>query len=250
MIKNEREKAYRSATERFLADQIKAFFRNELPKVFGPELRDVLARRLVDIFSACNRDTKTLQPGQMLWNALDKETRGDSPHRRHVPVVLTIVSEEEIERLRNGDNFSEIAEDVIARIHREAYEQGGVLSARDAGLLLLRYTAWASKKRRDYESKHDCTLPHPGVLHDMGSCITHKGAIVRKVVFENKDPAQVAADTYHSQRAVDRYLRDYHRVSTLLEEGYDEEFIHHTTQLSRHVIRQYMELADQCPQAA
>lgn len=250
MIKNEREKTYRSAKERFLMDQIKAFFRNELPKMFGPELRDVLAQRLLDIFDSCNRDIKTLKPGQMLWNALDKNTRGDSSDRRHVPVVLTIISEKEIDRLRNGENFSDIAEDVIARMHREAYQQGGILSARDAGLLLLRYGAWASRMRRSYEDNHDCTLPHPGVLHDMGSTVTHKGAIVRKVVFENKNPADVAADTYHSQRAVDRYLRDYHRVNNLLEEGYDEEFIHQTTQLSHNVIRQYMELAEESPEAA
>lgn len=45
-------------------------------------------------------------------------------------------------------------------------------------------------------------------------------------------------------------LRDYYRVNNLLEEGYDEEFIHQTTQLSHNVIRQYMELAEERPQAA
>ena len=41
----------------------------------------------------------------------------------------------------------------------------------------------------------------------MGSCISHKTAIVRKVVLEKKDPADVARECNHSQRAVDHYLK-------------------------------------------
>lgn len=250
MKPNEREKRYASAQRRFLGDRIKAFFRNELPKLFGPDLRDVLAQRLIDIFESCNRDIKTLKPGQVLWNALDKKTRGDSDNRRFVPVTLTLVNEEDIQRLRDGVNYSELAKDVIARIHREAYQQGGVLSGRDAGLLVLRNSSWISQKRRSYEQQHDCIVPHPGVLHDMGSCVSHKKAIVQKVIGEGKDPAYVAKETYHTQRAVDRYLRDYHRVNNLLQEDYGVDFIHQTTGLSKHVIKQYVSLSQEINQAA
>ena len=79
----------------------------------------------------------------------------------------------------------------------------------------------------------------------MGSCVSHKTMIIRKVIVEKKDPAEVARECNHTQAAVDAYLKDYHRVKTLYDLGHDTDFIHLTTQLARHVIGQYMEIIDE-----
>jgi hypothetical protein len=141
--------------------------------------------------------------------------------------------------------MSKITERAIARMIQEAYHQGGILSSRDLGLITLRQPSATSSIRRHFEHHHNCTLPHTGALHDMGSTVSHKAIIVRKVVLEKKDPAAVARESNHSQRAVDRYLKDYHRVKTLHSLKYDVEFIHLATQIAKHVIVQYLNIINQ-----
>jgi hypothetical protein len=238
-------KRYRSAQQRFLKPVLMTFFARECPNVFGPILREKLADELVKLFDAVSPERSRLSHGQVLWNALDKNTRGDSRRRRFVPVVLTLISQEDTELLTQGVTMMHITQRAIARMIREAYDQGGILSSRDLGLITLRQPARASDLRRQYEADHGCTLPHTGALHDMGSCVSHKSTIIRKVIVEKKDPATVARECNHVQASVDRYLKDYHRVKTLYDLGSDIEFIHLATQIAKHVIRQYIKLIQQ-----
>ena len=237
-------KRYRSAKARFFKPVIMQFFATECPRLFGPLMREKLADELINIFEAIAPERSRLKPGQALWNALDKNTRGDSPNRRYVPVVLTLTCEEDIKRLIDGAATHTIAEQAIARMIREAYQQGGILSSRDLGLLTLRHGSGVSSLRQRYEDEHQCTLPHTGSLHDMGSCVTHKGLVVRKAILEKKDPAQVARECNHSQAAVDRYLKDYHRIKTLYDLDQDIDFIHLATEVAKHVIKQYIALIE------
>ena len=92
------------------------------------------------------------------------------------------------------------------------------------------------------EQEHKTVLPHTGVLHDMGSTITHKVQIVLKHVVEKKAPNIVARETNHSQRAVDHYIRDYYRVKTLHNDNKDVDYIHTTTNISKTVINQYLKI--------
>jgi len=235
-------KRYHSAKARFMKPLIMNFFARECPRFFGPTMREKLADELINLFEAIAPERSRMKHGQVLWNALDKNTRGDSPHRRYVPVVLTLVSEQDVKQLTHGIAKNNIAEQAIARMIREAYEQGGIMSSRDLGLITLRDDTWPSKIRKRYEAQHQCTLPHTGALHDMGTCVSHKRLIVRKVILEKKDPAQVARECNHSQAAVDHYLKDYHRVKTLYKLDQDVEFIHLATQIAKHVVVQYIKL--------
>jgi hypothetical protein len=235
-------KRYASAKARFFRPVIINFFATECPKLFGPLMREKMADELIKVFDAIAPETTRLKPGQVLWNALDKKTRGDSPRRRYVPTVLTLISEQDVEQLVAGASMTAVRQEAVARMIREAYAQGGVLSMRDLSLLLLRPDSVVTTTRKRYEAEHGCTLPHTGALHDMGSCVTHKETIVRKVVIEKKDPASVARETKHCQAAVDRYLRDYHRVKTLYKLDQDIELIHLATEIAKHVIKQYIAL--------
>lgn len=238
-------KRYSAAKSRFLKPGVMNFFAREFPRFFGPRMREKLAEELITLFETLAPDTTRMHPGQILWNALDKNTRGDSPNRRYVPVVLSIITAEDIDQLVQGVAMSTIAKQAIARIIREAYDQGGVLSMRDIGLFLLRHPSQVSRMRIHYEQEHECTLPHTGVLHDMGSCLSHKTQIIRKVVLEKKDPAAVARECQHSQRAVDQYLREYHRIKTAYHHNPDIEYIHLVTGVAKHVVTQYIDLINQ-----
>jgi hypothetical protein len=235
-------KRYSSAKERFLKSVIMTFFHNEFPKLFGPIIRAKLADELISLFENNCPEINRLKPGQLLWNALDKNTRGDSPNRKFVPVVLSIVTQEDVKQLEQGIKPSAIIKDTVARIINEAYQQGGILSTRDLALISLRTNSNASHIRLKYEKEHDCILPHTGALHDMGSTITHKAAIINKVIIQKKDPSVAARETNHSQRAVDRYLKDYNRVKTVYEQNQDITFIHQVTGIAKHVVLQYINI--------
>jgi len=236
---------YKSAHKRFAKPAIEHFFEQEFPKMFGPNVRSVIADKLIEIFHDNFRDTKTMRPGQILWNAVHKDTRADSRNMKLVPVVLTIVCDEDISKLENGMKVSEHKLNVIARLTKEAYAQNALLSMRDIGLLIASTPPYVSTCRKKYEQRYNVTLPHTGNLQDVGSCLTHKCQIIYKCVVDKKEPTVVAAETNHTIKAVDHYLKDFNRVKTLYLDDKTPGYIHLVTRLSLNLIAQYINIINQ-----
>jgi len=244
LSKSPRHKQFNSAKDRFFKPSIMNFFAREFPSLFGPVIRENIANELITLFEKMNPEVDRIKHGQIFWNALDKTTRADSPKRKYVPVKLTLVSEQDIEKLVKGESFVTIKQNAIARVIKEAYEQNGILSTRDIALIFNISDSNASLNRRNYEKQNNVVLPHTGSLHDMGSCITHKVEIIYKVIVEKKDPTQAAYETNHTQQAVDRYLNDYYRVYTLYNKNEDIDFIHSVTNIAKNVVIQYIEIIE------
>lgn len=240
--KSESQKHFGSARRRFLQASIEDFLKSEFPVFFGSLIRQKAAERIVALIDQQLPSRDHLRPGQCLWNAVSIATRPDSPNCRLVPVILTLVDPSDVEELAGGTRMSAIARKAIARMCREAFEQGALLSMRDIGLLVGRRNESISVMRKRWEAEHETSLPHVGTIQDFGSCISHKAVIIRKVVYEGKDPCRVADETKHSQRAVDRYLKDFHRVRTCYEYRQDVEFVTRTTGLSKHLVNQYVSI--------
>lgn len=243
MIETSRSvKHYSSAKQRFLRGLLINFFERELPKLFGPTMRQKLADELIHLVVKAMPEREHVHPGQIVWNAIDLRTRSDSPQRRFVPVVLTMINDHDCTKLTTGIGMAEIAKDAIARICREAHQQGALLSMRDIGLLCWRENAAISILRKAYETKYQTILPHIGSLHDMGTCVTHKATIVRKSVLEKKDPTVIAAETNHTLRAVEHYLKDFRRVETCYNINSDSDFISQATAIAKHVVKEYIQI--------
>lgn len=239
------QKHYASASRRLLQASVADFFADNFPRMFGPEIRARIAEQLLGRIEAQCPALTALRPGQCVWNAGAIETRADSPHLRLIPVVLTLVDETDIAQLIAGVSPVQIARMAVARLLDEAFQQGALLSMRDIGLLTWRSDATISGYRQAWEAAHGRLLPHPGTLQDMGSCISHKRAIVIKAVYEHMDPRQVARETHHTQHAVDRYLRDFHRVRTCYRERPEPNFIGQVTGMSAYLVKQYLEIIEQ-----
>lgn len=233
---------YHSSLDRFLKPAIVNFFAREFSGHFGPIVRENIANELLKIFEQNAPQTDRIKHGQILWNALDKTTRADSPNRKYVPVVLTLVNDQDINLFEKAKSIKEIRKQVIARIIREAYDQGGILSMRDISLILSSDASLLSSQRAQFEEENKTILPHVGVIHDMGSTITHKKQIVFKYVVEKKPTNIVARETNHSQKAVDHYINDFFRVKTLTDDNKDIDYIHLATNIAKPVIRQYQDI--------
>ncbi len=235
-------KQYSSARKRLLQEQIGLFFEQNFPRLFGPDIRGRIAERLLNLIEAQLPAYTHLKPGQCLWNAVSVDTRADSKRLALVPVILTLVDEHDIERLAAGAKPPRLAQDAIARIMEEAYQQGALLSVRDVGLLTWRAPTAVSAYRKEREQRNERLLPHPGSLQDMGSCVTHKKQIVEKAVYQHMPTRQVAQETRHAQQAVDRYPADFHRVRTCYRHRQDTDFVCQVTGMSRFLVKQYLEI--------
>lgn len=240
-----RKKRYSPVTRRFLGPAIERFLDREMPKLFGPLMRKKVAGEILRLVEAFNPPKDHLKVGQVLWSAVHKSTRADHPDHILVPVVLTLVAQEDIDRLIKGVPVKKVVTGSMIRMMNEAYAQDALLSMRDLALLVKRSDATCSTFRIEHEKATGEIAPHTGNLQDMGSCVTHKYQIVRKVVLEGKDPTLVAGQTNHSQYAVDHYLKDFYRVETLYDLDFEIEFIHRTTGMALHVVRQYIDILDE-----
>lgn len=235
-------KKFGSAESRFLQGALENFFKREFPKFFGPIVREKLVNELIKILDTMLPLKERVKPGQLVWNAVDISTRADSPNCKFVPVVLTIISEDDIKKLKEGTHMAEIRDHAIARIINEAYNQGALLSMRDIGLFSWRRSGALSSYRKNYEEKHNVTLPTTGSIQDMGSCVSHKKLITKKVYIEKKDPLVVSRETKHTMRAVDRYLKDFYRVKYCFDDNKDIDFTSKATGLSEYLIKQYFDI--------
>lgn len=235
-------KRFTSAKVRFLSGILDSFFKREFPKLIGPILREKLIEELMQIMEKALPLKDHVQPGQIVWNVVSVSTRADSPNPKFVPVTLTLVNEDDVDKLSRGLPKSTVIKHAVARVTNEAYAQEGLLSMRDIGLLTWRYGAAISNYRKEYERENNLTLPHTGSLQDMGSCISHKAMIIRKIEIDKKDPYTVAKETNHSMLAVDRYLKDFGRVRMCYDDGKDICFISRATGLNKYVVSEYVEI--------
>lgn len=234
------QKHFHSAHTRFFDAAIHRFFKEHIPGLMGDELLKIITQKIVDLVQTYAYEITRIKPGQLLWVAVDKATRADSPKVRFKPIVLTLVNQDEIGTLEEGNqSLPDLTSATIARLCKEAFEQGTVLSMRDIGLILKRTCGHVSNLRKEYEKEHDVQLPTPAVIQDMGSGVTHKAIILRKILIEKKEMSIVRNETFHTQQAIDRYLKDYRRVELLLNEKKDIFYIAQITQMSLYLIKQY-----------
>lgn len=243
MIESYAQKHYGSAHRHLFAAAFDRFLKQNVPQVGGPEVRQLVVDKIIELFDMYTVPTDHIKPGQMLWIAVDKNTRADSKKVCYRPVVLTMVTLPEINDLvAEKATPPQQLQGAIARILKESYAQGALLSMRDLALIFKRNPADMSNARQQYEKKTAEVLPTPATLQDMGSGITHKALILKKILVEKKDMAKVRQETHHTQQAIDRYVKCYRRVEILLDDQKSNLYIARVTGLSPFLILQYEQI--------
>lgn len=241
---NPGKKHYFTALNRNLRSALINFIQSEFPSFGGPKVISFFVEELLSLFEKLSITKDKIQVGQMLWLALDKNTRITSRNPCFKPIILTLVHQDDIIAHCNNKPHQEITTNVIVRLFKEALSQGALLSVRDISLILSKTNSAVSRLRVKYERENNTIVSHQGSEHDMGTTISHKGIIVHKVLIENKDPLTVAREVNHSQRAVDRYLKDFYRIKLCKENNKTIEETVLITNLSKRLIKEYWQLID------
>ena len=210
----------------------------------GREVIELIVKDLINIVNEHQLPLSKVKKGQIVWQAVAKDetsSYGKSMgETRTIPVILTLVSDEEINMRINGSSITQIRKNVTERIMKEADEQRGTLSQPDIALLLAISRASVGKYIQDIQNEKGTTLPYRGTIHDMGPTVTHKREIVRLKLQKMSTP-EIARRTNHSEEAVDRYINDYERVTRISEifKPVDIAFI---TNLSVSLVNEYLDL--------
>lgn len=210
----------------------------------GKEVIELIVNDLLKIVNEHQLPLSKVKKGQILWQAVAKDetsSYGKSMiDTRTIPVILTLVNDEDINMRINGVSITQIRKNITERIMKEADEQRGTLSQPDIALLLAISRASVGKYIHEIQKEKGTTLPYRGTIHDMGPTVTHKREIVRLRLQKMSTP-EIARRTNHSEEAVDRYINDYERVIRIsnIFEPIDIAFI---TNLSESLVIEYLDL--------
>lgn len=127
---------------------------------------------------------------------------------------------------------------------KAAEEQGGLLTIAELSVILNKSYEVTRKYIREWEEETGELLPMKGYRMDQGSRPTHKKEIVR-LYEQGLEPPDIARETGHSLKAVERYLKDYERVKLLLKRGIEVDEISSLIGRGKHVVLEYVKIARQ-----
>lgn len=225
---------------------------------YGYDKGEVTARAIVDdilvllddffLVGNIDDDLRHIQCGQLVWMAVPVDEypqRGKTiAQTRMMPVLISLVTDADIDHIAYGFDTSTLRKKRIQRLVDEAFDQGALLTQLDLAMLLGISDAVVSKYVNQIQ-KDGHLLPTRGNIHDLSGAITHKREIITLYLEGYLTPA-IATKTNHSKEAVDRYIKDYHKVEMLWKHGItDLQQISHLSHLSARVAQQYIDLLPQ-----
>lgn len=128
----------------------------------------------------------------------------------------------------------------IARLTKQTYDQGGLLSYEDLAMILT--TSPATIKRDIYYlRKQGMFIMTRGAKKDMGPGLSHKTIII-DLYLKNYTFSDIEKKTNHSETSVKRYLADFAQVAALCQQNFSRNQIRMITQKSDRLIREYIQI--------
>ncbi|MGB9591021.1 MAG: DUF1670 domain-containing protein [Candidatus Kryptoniota bacterium] len=186
-----------------------------------------------------------LKQGQMVWHAVpvDEYPKKGKPiaQTKLKPVILDIISDSDIDAVKNLSHPREVRLIKIERWTNQAFDQGALLSQLDLAILLNVNEYTAGQYVREYQSLYGRQLPTRGNIQLIGSGQTHKQDIIALYLKGYLVPT-ICQRTNHSQDAVERYIRDFESVKLLSTKFDDVDTISRIIRLSPSVVKQYLDL--------
>jgi len=191
------------------------------------------------------KDNSFLKPGQIVWHAVPVDEypkKGKSMAQTKLkPVVLDMITDDDIEGLRTPVGAHELKMKKIERLATQAYDQGALLSQLDLAVLLALTSHTIGECVREYQSLYNRQLPTRGNIQLIGSGQTHKRVIIALHLKGYLVPT-ICQQTHHSKEAVERYIRDFESVKLLAPKFDDPEIISRIIRLAPSVVKQYLDL--------
>ena len=246
--KTARQATYGPQLHLTLKSRLYVLLRDELGLGRQPKIAQLLCDEIVQLVDECFVTEDQIRVGQVLVLAPEQ---GQSNSFRYGldqiklrAVRLTLLVPEDIEALAGGVSHDEVRMVRMARMVREAFQQGACLSTSQLGLLMGMSPATVAARIRRYHEEHDELLPLRGIVEDCSSAITHKEQIVN-LHLEGLTTSEIASKTNHSPKSVERYVRRFNQVREIiryLDKAPDPAVIARILGIGEKLARAYLEL--------
>jgi len=195
--------------------------------------------------------TERVHSGELVWTCTGDEGQKAQPGKpteayKTVTVVLPLIGLEELqertERCGRGQGKArqhERQKRQVQRMVTSAAAQGGLLTLAEVAVILgVGYEA-VHGYVEEIEAETGKALLLKGYKMDQGSRPTHKGEIIR-LSEQGMSPPDVAHETGHNLKSVERYLKDYERVRMLLKQKLSIEAISAIIGRGKSVVQEYV----------
>lgn len=245
-----REAQYRPQAGKTLRRALIRFITREFPRLGGPWVIRLFVDKLLELTDTYRIARDRLTPGQTLWSAVARDERPgyrkSMAYTRQVPVVITLVNQDDVADLRANARRKDVLKRALVRAANDAYAQGGVLTVTDLDMLFHLSHGRVAEIIREYETETGEIVPRRGNVHDIGRTVTHKRIICRKAYLEGKPTHIIARETCHSPEAVDHYVLNLARVHfATVRRGMTAEQTAFATQMPLYLVREFVKLIEE-----
>ena len=219
-------------------------FENKVP------IADVMIERILDTIESFLQPYCFLRPGQLVWTAVQndgrKHTFRSMKQTPQVPVILDLVTDEDLQALADGEDFRTVRRRRHARLLEQTFAQGGVLAQSDLSTITLVGDGTVSVDVAHFQQTNNCLLPYRGSVQDIGPTMSHKVEVARLLEAGHLEPEICRMLTpVHNLRSVERYAQSYKNVLKLLDGGFAPKEIGGILSLSDRLVRSYLEIVNE-----
>jgi hypothetical protein len=216
-------------------------FENKIP------IAEVMIERILDTIESFVRPHSLLKPGQLLWMAVRhdgrKHTFRSMKETPQVPVILDLVSDDDLQALASGKDFLAVRRGRHARLLDQALAQGGVLAQTDLSAITLASNRQVGDDVAHIQESEDRLLPYRGSVQDLGPTLSHKVDVARLLEAGYLEPEICRKlSPVHDLRSVERYAQTYKNVLKLLDRGFAPTEISGILSLSNRLVSSYLEI--------
>jgi transposase len=246
---------YASIEKRTFESALMHLLETEYGLLGGRRILRLLVEDVMRLMEEFYPPTEQVGSGDLVWTCTADEGKKAEPGKRTeeyktVTVKLPFVTRADLRSRTDGKTprgkthaaAKSRDKKQLVRIVKAAEEQGGLLTIAELSVMLNKSYEVTRKYIREWEEETGELLPMKGYRMDQGSRPTHKKEIVR-LYEQGLEPPDVARETGHSLKAVERYLKDYERVKLLLKRGMEVEEISGLIGRGKRVVLEYVEIA-------
>lgn len=209
---------------------------------------EAMIERILDTVALFVQPATLLKPGQMLWTAVANDGRKHAfqamKNIPQVPVVLDLITDDDLQRLASGDSYATVRAQRHTRLLEQTFAQQGVLAQNDLAAITLSNLKQVGADLARFRTENNRHLPFRGSIQDIGGTITHKAEVIRlfEAGYLEPDICRMLSIP-HDLSAVENYVQTYKNVLKLLERGFAPGEISGILGVSRKLVDAYMDIA-------
>jgi hypothetical protein len=245
-----REEAFLPLQEKTLANVLRQLFITEFGYQNKTIFAEAMIERILETVDAYVKPASLLRPGQVLWMAVSNDGRkhAHQPMKEipKVPVILDLVTGDDLSALTSGEEFIAIRRRRHARLLEQTFAQGGVLAQGDLAALTLTAQRVVGRDIAHTRETEKRFLPYRGSVHDIGGTLTHKVEVIRLFEAGYLEPEICRLlPIIHDLPAVENYVQTYKNVVKLLEGGFAPSQISGILSIDRRLVQAYVDIVNE-----